>query len=136
MVYELGKTISAITLKRFFEDQFSENAKTDLRFIKTLDKLCIFLDFENLNDFVAKQRENIPKNEIIKKESFDDFKNIIKDCGNEEFECIKKLPQIEMLKVDEFVFEHSPYYQRIKKYLTDLQKRGFKLLTENNMSNY
>lgn len=84
MVYELGKTISAITLKRFFEDQFSENAKTDLRFIKTLDKLCIFLDFENLNDFVAKQRENIPKNEIIKKESFDDFKNIIKDCGNEE----------------------------------------------------
>lgn len=46
--FELGTTISSITLKRFFEGKFSDNATNDLRFIKTLDKLSIFFGFRNL----------------------------------------------------------------------------------------
>ena len=47
---ELGSTISHITLQRFFENDYQEKTHNDLRFLKTLDKICIFLDKNDLND--------------------------------------------------------------------------------------
>ena len=135
--FELGKTISSITLKRFYEDKFSESAKTDLRFIKTLDKLCIFLGYENLNEFISMQKRSGTVQKLNDQtSSHDDFIRIIQNCGQQEFDCIAKLPEINLLQVSEFVFENSPYYQRIRGYLHDLQKRDFTLITKNNMSNY
>ena len=48
----LGVTISPITLQRFFENDYQIKTHNDLRFIKTLDKLCIFLGKKDLNDYI------------------------------------------------------------------------------------
>lgn len=45
----LGTTLSAITLQRFFDNDYQFKTHNDLRFIKTLDKLCIFLGEYDLN---------------------------------------------------------------------------------------
>ena len=45
-IFELGNTISHITLQRFFENDYQDKTHNDLRFLKTLDKICIFLGFK------------------------------------------------------------------------------------------
>lgn len=42
----LGTTISHMTLKRFFEMKYDAGASQDLRFLKTVEKLCIFWDMQ------------------------------------------------------------------------------------------
>jgi len=44
--FELGTSISHITLQRFFESDYHYKKHSDLRFLKTLDKICIFGDLQ------------------------------------------------------------------------------------------
>lgn len=45
LFFTLGNSVSAITLKRLYKKEIKPSAHTDLRFRKTLDKLCVFLDY-------------------------------------------------------------------------------------------
>lgn len=120
--FELGNTISSITLKRFFEGSFSENATNDLRFIKTLDKLCIFLGYESFNQFISEQ-----KSAETHQKTPNDFERIIFRTAELEFNFIKNLPKIEIESITEVVHADSPYYHRIEKYLSEMQVQGLKI---------
>jgi hypothetical protein len=55
--FELGNTISYITLQRFFDNSYKASALNDLRFIKTLYKLCIFLGHYDLNEYILNSKQ-------------------------------------------------------------------------------
>jgi len=50
--FEIGNTISHVTLQRFFENDYQDKTHSDLRFLKTLDKICIFLGHRDLNAYI------------------------------------------------------------------------------------
>lgn len=59
--FELGNTISHITLQRFFESDYQDKTHNDLRFLKTLDKICIFLGYKDLNNYIAQYKKDKPE---------------------------------------------------------------------------
>ncbi len=138
--FQIGNTISAITLKRFFEDQISDSASTDLRFIKTLDKICIFIGYENFNDFIQKNKnEGLTLSEDIKEdintEDQNSYIELIRGCAECEFKLISGLPKINMHETEKFVIIDSPYYNRISNYMRKLENQKY-LLNLNRNSNY
>lgn len=52
--FELGNSLSYITLQRIFENHFRETAVSDLRFLKTLHKLAIFLGYYDVNEYILR----------------------------------------------------------------------------------
>lgn len=129
--------MSYITLQRFFEDNNRQEVIHDLRFLKTLDKLSIFLGYKDLNEFI--QKSNIkeidnPKTEI--NEDFEFFKKIIVDYSIAEFESLKLLPVSNIDGLKKNIFEGSPLLERISTYSKLYEKKKYRLITENNRSNY
>lgn len=118
--FEIGNSISAITLKRFFEDKISESTTQDLRFIKTLDKLCIFIGFESFNEFITHEIQVKSESNTATDTSFE---NIIKKCAELEFRFLEDLPNINLHLLEEVVIQNSPYYSRIKSYLEQLRDK-------------
>lgn len=144
-IYELGNSISESTIKRFFSSSHDTKYSTDLRFIKTLDKFCIFLGYYDLNDFLQKNLQpqddtntTIPPETLKATEvNIDFFQNLIHDYCNSEFESITKLPEVDLCFLDKFVFKNSPFQKRISRYLQELQENGYSYnLDHNNHSNY
>ena len=144
-IYELGNSISESTIKRFFTSAH-DSYSNDLRFIKTLDKFCIFLGYYDFNDFLQKDgqqndtsyltTQNASDKKIVPL-AIDTFQNLIYDYCNSEFESITKLPEIDLRFLDKYVFKDSPFQKRITRYLKELQKNGYSYnLDNNNHSNY
>ena len=132
--FELGTSISHITLQRFFESDYDYKTHNDLRFLKTLDKLCIFLGFKDLNSFVtnAKAREN---NESISSEK-EFSEEIVYNYCKTNFEFFHYFPSLKLELFDNLIFEEAPFRERIKNYSSRLCERNLKLLTKNNRSNF
>ncbi|WP_278352735.1 hypothetical protein [Chryseobacterium gleum] len=65
--FEIGNTISHVTLQRFFENDYQDKTHSDLRFLKTLDKICIFLGYKDLNDYILaiRYRKRMKKKAMI-----------------------------------------------------------------------
>ena len=131
---ELGNSISHITLQRFFENDYQDKTHNDLRFLKTLDKICIFLGYPDLNAFVAHIKSNnvYNENQFSEKESTD---LIYRYCKT-NFEFFKKFPALDLSIFDELIFPDAPFIERIKIYSTELTNKGLKLVTKNNKSNF
>lgn len=129
--FEIGNTISASTLKRIFENQFSSAAYNDVRFVKTLDKLSIFLDYSDFNDFIKKSEStwSIPQN---KNEEFslDFFENIIRKSNELEFDFVLGTKKIENSPLDKFVFEDGPFFNRIETYLQKLKNLKLTIIND------
>ncbi len=134
--FTLVNTISQITLKRIFEGNIKESAYKDLRFLKTLDKITIFLGYENLNEFIAKTKNKINVNDIfeITNQEFQGYKDLIFNCCNDEFSNIKTLPNINLTIFDQYVLKNSPYENRLAVYLNKLRDQKIKLVAE--LSNF
>lgn len=122
-IYELGTSISYITLKRFFENSYRETAINDLRFLKTLHKLCIFLGYYDLNEFIIECHQLEPIN--TSEEQFNLFKNIIQNFCLNEFECIKNLPIVDISSLLPFAFKDCNLIKRTEAYLKDYNKSGY-----------
>lgn len=134
---ELGNTISAITLQRFFENEYQIKTHNDLRFIKTLDKLCIFLGKIDLNDYIH-QNIKMQTNAKSSMESEDNFSEIdlVKKYCQSQFEALNHLPEINLEKLATTVYKDSPLLERITDYFKDKKERNLTFVTENNRSNY
>lgn len=139
-IYELGNSISDSTIKRFFssEDTYYSN---DLRFIKTLDKFCIFLGYYDLNDFLQKNSNHIDENNNKKTEknttlNLDFFQNLIQEYCLYEFECLKKIPNVDFEDINKYVFENSPFQKRVKRNILGLCELEYTYDYENNHSNF
>lgn len=131
--YTLGNTISQITLKRLFEGNVKESAYNDLRFLKTLDKLAIFLGFQDLNHFIAEFQKNENNHENIYEITERDFKNykdMILKCCQGEFNNMRNLPNLDMSVFEDVVVKNSPYENRLNVYLSKLKNEGIVMVKE------
>jgi len=144
---DLGVSISSTTLQRIFTNKYNDKANTDLRFLKTLDKLAIFLGYPNLNNFLLQQSQNEKteiKNETAEtvSEILDSnltigfFTEIITNACREYFENLKRLPIVEMGRISEHVFEESSLYKRVFDLHVKYAELNYHLNCENNRSNY
>ncbi|MEO8516997.1 MAG: hypothetical protein ABI426_09635 [Flavobacterium sp.] len=115
--------------------------------MKTLDKLAIFLGYQNLNSYLLHQSQNekIPfKDEQLK--AIQEVKDIdilsgffmetvINYC-REEFETMKKLPAFDMGRIPDYVFEDSPLYKRAADMFSKFSELKLHMNCENNRSNF
>ncbi|WP_428223355.1 hypothetical protein [Flavobacterium sp.] len=145
---EIGTTISASTLKRIFECDENKVYTDDIRFIKTLDKLAIFLGYISLDDFITKK--TYTENEIATNAtnilleapetasliSDEALYTIIKDFCYIELYSIKKIPDYEPEDFYRIVDLDSPILKRITRNLNELVVQGYIYNHENNHSNY
>lgn len=132
--FELGNTISHVTLQRFFENEYDEKTHNDLRFLKTLDKICIFLGFKNLNAYIQHYRESVKVSETHHKNNF--TKDIVYQYCSSVFELYKNFPVLKLDLFKDLVFDNSPFLERASNFSRELCEREFELVTKNNRSNY
>jgi hypothetical protein len=137
---ELGTSISGMTLQRIFNDSYTEKENPDLRFLKTLDKMAIFLGYSSLNSFLADQNSKAsetnlkdPKENSSSKAVFE--KLILNYC-QEEFECIQRLPNIDLGNLSDYLFIDGPLIKRISDVLVKYSNLDFRVNCESNRSNY
>lgn len=120
--FELGNSISYITLQRLFEDSYNNTAFTDLRFLKTLHKLSIFLGYFDLNDYIISSK-NIKID--TKNDNSKVIYNVVENLFNAKKEIIKSIPSIDISKLDPYVFKDSSTYERLKGFPEKYQKANY-----------
>ena len=132
--FELGTSISHITLQRFFESDYDYKTHNDLRFLKTLDKICIFLGFKDLNAYILNVKENNIYNENTFSKEF--TTDIVHKYCHTNFEFFKLFPELKLEIFDGLIFPEAPFIERIKTYSSNLCEKNLKLYTNNNRSNF
>lgn len=132
---KISSSISAMTLQRIFTDSYTEKENPDLRFMKTLDKLAIFLGYPSLNNFLSAQIRE-PKNDAAESDPNTDFENLILNYCREEFACLQRLPNIDMGNLTEYLFDDGPLIKRISDVLVKYAYLEFRVNTTDNRSNF
>lgn len=132
--FEIGNTISHVTLQRFFENDYQDKTHNDLRFLKTLDKICIFLGYKDLNDYIQSLKLNNHVQEPSGSLEF--LTKMVYDYCATTFEFYKNFPSHQPEIFKELVFDGSPFLERTSQFSKELCERDFQLVTKNNRSNY
>lgn len=122
-IYELGTSISFMTLKRFFENSYRDSAVNDLRFLKTLHKLCIFLGYYDLNDYIHNCYSTIENTD--NEDCINETKSIILNFCEKEFEAIKQLPKIDTNELLAYSFKDSKIIKKVESYLSKYKDIGY-----------
>lgn len=128
--FEIGNTISHVTLQRFFENDYQDKTHSDLRFLKTLDKICIFLGYKDLNDYILSNRHH------QEEESNSFMTQMVYDYCATAFEFCKQFPDHNTKLFKDLVFDDSPFLERVSLFSKELCEKDFHLVTKNNRSNY
>lgn len=131
--FEIGNTISHVTLQRFFENDYQDKTHNDLRFLKTLDKICIFLGYKDLNAYIQSNKENRLDH---KQDDRTFLTQMVYDYCATVFEFYKKFPNHHPELFRDLVFNESPFLERATHFSKELCERDFQLVTKNNRSNY
>jgi hypothetical protein len=135
---ELGCSISSMTLQRIFTNHPSETKNSDLRFLKSLDKLAIFIGYPSLNSFLNNDAgDNNKSSELESKiEPVSFFEELIADYCQEEFNCLQKLPEVKIASLSKFFFTEGPLSKRITDVIESYSKLSYHLNCTNNRSNF
>ncbi len=131
--FEIGNTISHVTLQRFFENDYQDKTHNDLRFLKTLDKICIFLGYKDLNAYIQFVKEKMARSEESEHQF---FLQMVYDYCAVAFEFCKQFPNHNTDLLKDLLFEDSPFLARVSQFSKELCERDFHLVTKNNRSNY
>lgn len=129
-------TISGMTLQRIFNDTYTEKANPDLRFLKTLDKLAIFLGHSSLNDFLSSKQNGTSLKLHHNKAFGEEFEKLVLNYCQEEFKCIQKLPTVDLGNLRDYVFANGPLIKRISDAFQRYSTLNFKINTIDNRSNF
>ncbi len=129
----LGSAISPITLQRFFENEYQVKTHNDLRFLKTLDKLCIFLGLEDLNHYIKQNFEGKTTDSRII--DFFEKELVLKFCQS-QFDALKDSPYVIFDVISKYIYDDSPLSARLKIFIEEHQKKNVTFITENNRSNF
>lgn len=132
--FEIGTTISHVTLQRFFENDYQDKTHSDLRFLKTLDKICIFLGYKDLNDYILSIRHK--KKDQDETDDLSSMTRLVYNYCARAFEFCKQFPNHNTELFKELVFDDSPFLERISQFSKELCDKDFQLVTKNNRSNY
>ncbi|MBL7881403.1 MAG: hypothetical protein JNN23_16340, partial [Chryseobacterium gambrini] len=123
--FEIGNTISHVTLQRFFENDYQDKTHNDLRFLKTLDKICIFLGYKDLNAYIQFVKEKRQGNEENNNQKF--FQMVYDYCAT-VFEFYKQFPDHKTELFKDLVFNESPFLERASHFSKELCERDFHLV--------
>lgn len=132
--FEIGNTISHVTLQRFFENDYQDKTHNDLRFLKTLDKICIFLGHKDLNDYILSVRGITQGKQGQDEHSL--MTQMVYDYCAAAFEFYKLFPSHNTELFKDLVFTDSPFLERASQFSKELCDKDFHLITKNNRSNY
>lgn len=132
--FEIGNTISHVTLQRFFENDYQDKTHSDLRFLKTLDKICIFLGYRDLNAYILSVRDQKKNSPETDEQSL--ITQMVYDYCTTAFEFCKQFPNHNTELFTDLVFDDSPFLERISQFSKELCDKDFHLVTKNNRSNY
>ncbi|MDR2235497.1 MAG: hypothetical protein LBE92_05200 [Chryseobacterium sp.] len=132
--FEIGNTISHVTLQRFFENDYQDKTHSDLRFLKTLDKICIFLGYRDLNDYILSVKKRNKEKKETGSQEF--LTQLVYDYCATAFEFYKHFPDHKTDLFKDLVFDGSPFLERTSQFSKELCDRDFQLVTRNNRSNY
>lgn len=129
-----GSTISYMTLKRFFEHNYDENTITDLRFIKSIEKLCIYLGYPDYQTFfeVNDRKEGMPVDED--EQGF--FVDYLKSYLKAQFKIFSDDVEDLEHQLAKYLIKGGPYYTRMIEARIWVKKLGMRLVTDNNLSCY
>ena len=132
----IGTTLSEVTLKRFFDEQYTNHVTYDQRFINTLDKICIFLGFKDRDSFMTDTVKATPIKDYNEKQIDDGFyKKLVMNYCKEEFESLGQLPLINLDKLSAYIFKDGPLYSRILNIYQKHSEKKIFLNKSNNRSN-
>lgn len=132
--FEIGNTISHVTLQRFFENDYQDKTHNDLRFLKTLDKICIFLGYKDLNNYIQSVKFKNKEKEVEDDLQF--LTKMVYDYCATAFDFYKHFPEHKTEVFKELVFDGSPFLERTSQFSRELCEKDFQLVTKNNRSNY
>lgn len=111
-LYQLGNTISPITLRRFFENKYDKSTTNDLRFLKSVDKLAIFLGYD---DFVSFTRNKSEKGHTpITTELYFYLSDYIRKICQAELDAYRLLPNLTEENFPAILSPESPVGIRLK----------------------
>lgn len=138
---ELGTTISSSTLQRIFTNDYSNSENSDLRFLKTLDKLAIFIGFASLNHFLSNEATTLVTGLSTQESPKTDnplpqFEKLITSYCQEEFNSLLRLPEVDLGNISDFIFSNGPLTQRIHDLISQIAQLGYQLNCVNNRSNF
>lgn len=131
---EKASSISSMTLQRLFDESYMKKVTPDLRFLKTLDKLAIFLGHPSLNSFLAFQNGTDQKKESLDEILPCPFEKLIKEYCQEELNCLQQLPEINLGNLSSYIFEESPLHKRILDTLTKFSNLSLSIEKSENQS--
>lgn len=135
--FTLGNSVSSITLKRLYNKQVKPSAYTDLRFHKTLDKLCLFLGYMDLNNFISETKKNDNQKATKKADNSElmiQLKKIVEELCRIEFTALRDLRDKELVEFDKVLLKNTSYIERARVYRENLNKMGALFLED--LSNY
>ena len=124
----LGITISVSTLERIFKYGYQLEVSPDRRKIKTLDKLCIFIGYENWETYCQLSQQG-----QMSKEDLVDF---VKKALQTEFDVYKKLPLIDESPLEEYFLKDGSAYLRIRSMLDRISNKQWILTNHLNPSSF
>lgn len=117
-----GSTISHMTLKRFFEKSYSDQASTDIRFIKTVDKLCIYLGYPNYQHFVDSFDEEDSSSVTLA-----ELRQFIKEYMSIHVDFLAQAPENAERILGDYVLPDGPYFARLKELRKAMFERSLTL---------
>ena len=103
----LGTTISASNLRRYLKYDFVLRERVDKRQLKSLDKLCVFVDFKDWASFYQYFIENHSEDEAK-------IKDIIQKAIQAEFDAYRSLPTIHTDELKKYFLVKGSAYKRIE----------------------
>jgi len=126
---ELGITVSAATLKRIFKYGYNIGSVIDPRRKKTLDLICIYLGYGNLEALISYLNPETQDDD-------DEIVFVIKKAIQIEFKAYQKLSIEYMEKVSQYFHPKGPAYKKILYNLNNTINNGSTIDTPSNPSTF
>jgi len=128
-----GTTISVSTLERIFKHGYELGTPIELRKIKTLNKLCWFIEYKSWEDFIEKNHSDLDEKKIALPFKIKDF---MFEALSAEFQAYKDLPNIDTKNLLKYFHEGGPGYKRIFHILNLSLSKNWSINSNHNPSDF
>lgn len=123
-----GTYISASTLERLLKYGYTLPNPIDKRRLNTLNKLCVYLGYNNWSVYCLAVDQLTTSNQH--------FKQIIHASLNAEFEVYNEMPKNTLDSLLPYFIQDGPAFKQIYNVVTELNRLNWSLKNKNNPSYY
>jgi len=132
---QTGSSISAKTLQKIVESNYSFTLPLDPRRINTLNKLGFFIGYKNWDDFLMNLGEEKPKTKVPTTEE-QQLEETIQKALETEFTAYLNLPEIPKAFLSEIFMEGNHAFNKIMEVLLHQQGQGCIITNPYNSSTF